>query len=1003
MKQKYLLALFTIQLLIVFASCNLKMLTTSHKDLGNLKGFKCFGATKVSTPIRLTSKGEIECFSVDGKDCSSNFSSDHSCRAYVMAHRHQSQPVKCTPEQYNKADHWCSEGKKFFYKKWHCPDETGLKVAIRFDEKSFRVNCLSVDGKKCVKGKAARKMCTKANHCDDFRRKIKSRVCKRKNNTAAKRNWCKRGFAYFRHSSKFFSYRHTKTNMALRLSKAGDVQCLSKDGTKCVEDLNTVEKFTKAVLEGKDKGFKKAKTLSCGAELKEKQGITGFDKPDSWCQKGYRFLYFRNKTPKDPKVQQIKTRITRKYVPKWFKILLNFIKSPEAKTREGLKNIKKTIIKHGFRNKNDKFDKLKDLIKAGIANTKDGVKKIKQIIKKNTPRLRGRENRGPKKSRKVKKTKFPKWFTNIEKILNRPIIKTDKGLNYIKKVLQNRGFQMTPKRWQTITTKVKNGDTKAIIKIIKNHTPSISMIQKKLDTRNPKPKWFQALIKVIRHPRATTDKGLRVIKEVLRKHNFQFTPKIWDHIKTQIKEGNVLHTPSAFRKIIATIKKNTPSLNKNKKKKTRGVYLNLDGNKKCGRKFFRKLRKLLKSKESKNAEGLQKIKKFLNNHFEVNSNIWNKIEGSIKDGTLKTSKGRKSVVKDIKNHIPMQNLPGKKNNKQLALPSGVATIAKDGKITGANQVNKIATRKAGKNGKKGGKKGRKDVKKGRKGGKKGGKGGKKRGKGRFNNNVTQPTAGNNNIFIPNDVKHYLGGKKSTSIGIKTPTKGNIGHPNRTTRPTSVLNGNKKSNGNTVKPTGPSSNGKFKSNRPQIGGIRGQRNRPKKATPRRGNKVKSSTGKIQPKTTNKGGSIGLPNKTINPTPLKREEKKFQKKHKWVRKVHGKSIKKNRKHKWIRDGKGKYSRKNRRLARWQGGNKIGGKRGHKGVKKNGKKGRNMTGKKGRRHGKYSRKNRRLARRKKGRRHGGNSNNGRRHGRNSNSGSPTKLQKRRRGNNKPWWKKW
>lgn len=76
--------------------------------------------------------------------------------------------------------------------------------------------------------------------------------------------------------------------MAIRLGKEGDVQCLTKDGKTCISDLSTVEKFTKAVLEAKDGGFKKPKTLSCGSELKEKTGETGFTRANTWCQKDTR-------------------------------------------------------------------------------------------------------------------------------------------------------------------------------------------------------------------------------------------------------------------------------------------------------------------------------------------------------------------------------------------------------------------------------------------------------------------------------------------------------------------------------------------------------------------------------------------------------------------------------------------------------------------------------------------------------------------------------------------
>ena len=90
-------------------------------------------------------------------------------------------PLRCKPHEYKMKNHWCHQGKKFFYDRWHCPSETGLKVAIRLNEQTFRVECLSMNGRRCVTGIRAARLCQKANSCDKFARKVKPRTCTKRN------------------------------------------------------------------------------------------------------------------------------------------------------------------------------------------------------------------------------------------------------------------------------------------------------------------------------------------------------------------------------------------------------------------------------------------------------------------------------------------------------------------------------------------------------------------------------------------------------------------------------------------------------------------------------------------------------------------------------------------------------------------------------------------------------------------------------------------------------
>jgi len=660
MKQKCLLALFVINLIIVFASCNV-MLANSQIDLNRLKGFKCFGSTKIKTPIRLTQSGAIECFSLDGRDCSSGFTNDHECRAYVSEHKKKVLPVKCTKADYKNKNHWCKEAKKYFFKKCHCPWETGLSVAIKFSKKEWKVKCLSMDGKKCLKDKAASKMCKKANSCKETRSKIRPKTCTKAKNTFAGDNWCKKGYAYFKHSGKFVCKHKTGVDMALRVSRNGNVQCLSHDGKNCIKGLDTVEKCAAAVLKETDGGFKKPVKVSCGEDLKSKTGDTGFGDKNTWCSKGYKYLYKRDGKKPDPVVEKVKRRVRKNFVPKWFRALTGFFRKPAARTRRGLGKVKRVLARHGFKATPEKWRRIRSLIRAGVGKSRQGLRKLVKMIKKNTPALRYNK---PLPPRKIKaKIKFPAWFRAIKKIVTKPIAKTKKGLTYIRNVLTVNKFKFTPKRWKGLKKNIISGKFKKVISSIKKNTPALrKIIQARKNVKKGKkvPKWFSQFKIALRHPKSRSDKGLKIIKNVLRKNGFHFTPQRWNKIKTSIQSGKVLFTPKTFRKIVKLIKNNTPSLGGRKRSFRRGVYLNVEPGKKCGKKFFKKLKKLLKRKNSKTKKGLRKIKNFLKNHFEMSPEIWQRIKESIINGTLRTARGRKVVTRSIKKVIPKKNLAKRK-------------------------------------------------------------------------------------------------------------------------------------------------------------------------------------------------------------------------------------------------------------------------------------------------------------------------------------------------------
>ena len=151
MKQIQILALFVLSILVVFTSQTNNLQTVNN--INRLVGFKCNGVTKLSTPIRLSRSGEIQCFSLDGQNCVYGLNTDDDCRNYVIKNIDKLNPVTCSRDKYESKGHWCKKGFKYFFKTWHCQADTGLNIAVKFNYGRFGVECLSKNGKDCIRGK----------------------------------------------------------------------------------------------------------------------------------------------------------------------------------------------------------------------------------------------------------------------------------------------------------------------------------------------------------------------------------------------------------------------------------------------------------------------------------------------------------------------------------------------------------------------------------------------------------------------------------------------------------------------------------------------------------------------------------------------------------------------------------------------------------------------------------------------------------------------------------
>ena len=323
----------------MFATSNL-VISSFQKKTGDLSGFKCYGSTQIATPIRLTSTGDIECFSLNGRDCAWGLNNDASCRKYVAQNKFILNPLKCKAAQYKQSNHWCHQGRIYFYEKWQCPSETGLKVAVRLNQHTFRVECLSRNGRTCAKGKRAARMCQKANKCADCKSKIKPKTCMKRDYTSPRSNWCKRGFAYFRYTGEFLCKNRTGVCTALRLSRKGNVECLSKNGKKCLNKLTKTSKCASTALQYITGNKKKLTTVTCRVRGRR----SPFQNNKHWCSKGFNALFYRMRRRGSAKrSRKVFRNIRRKILLKsqgWFKKLMRLLRSPKARTKSGIRRIR---------------------------------------------------------------------------------------------------------------------------------------------------------------------------------------------------------------------------------------------------------------------------------------------------------------------------------------------------------------------------------------------------------------------------------------------------------------------------------------------------------------------------------------------------------------------------------------------------------------------------------------------------------------------------------------
>ena len=534
MKQVRLLTIFLILMNFTFLCSNLSS-AVAKLDLQDLSGFKCYGATKIETPIRITASGQIECFSTDGKVCANYLNNDIKCREFVARNKSQLKSIVCQKGDKKNKSHWCHKAANFFHKKWHCPDETALDLAVKFSRK-FGVKCLSKDGKTCLRGAEAMKQCHWVNTCGkkNFKKVFTPLKCKERDFKSG--NWCARAFAYFRHTGNFLCNSVTGLEVAVKLSSKGKVECVSKTGKECLKGLKSDFQCLKDIHVLSEGELVCPKTFSCHK---------GDFVPSTWCEVAYKNLFL----PISPKklevfkdnTKTIKVHITKEerkgpVKPAWIKIIKNIITSPIVKTLDGQKALVKVL--HSFNVKLPKT-KIKQLIKAiknGKIHQPSFFTKIIKRIKEQkahpeelklaaNPKICYKKNM-EKLKKLLTEPKTPTKIHRIIKFLEDKFYVSEEVKKEVKKFVRNVDLKDT----KTIKQALRNIRDYVSVRHVKNKEPQKIKLEARCDT-----KFFKGLRKLFRKGNLKTVAGLKKIRKYFKDH-FGMKKALWRKIKKLIKK-----------------------------------------------------------------------------------------------------------------------------------------------------------------------------------------------------------------------------------------------------------------------------------------------------------------------------------------------------------------------------------------------------------------------------------------------------------------------------------
>jgi hypothetical protein len=290
MKHEKQLALFLVVLIIYFS------LGSCVYDIKRLNGFKCPGITKLNKAIRLNEKNRVECFSLNGNECAT-FSNDRSCRQFLDNNMSRVVPVKCGSGNRNGSGSpsWCSEAERFYFNRWLCYEETGIKTGIRLS-RNGNVQCLSKNGRDCVWGNYGNKVCRKIKYCRRTQRMMRQLTCGSQKFKKvwghngylfAYDHWCKKGFAFYFYTGNFLCRQSTGMSTPIRLAINGDMECLSKNRKDCIRGVKSNCQCNRLITKYRSK----TSQLRCGKNHKKIYRMSGYRKRSHWCRRSHDMVY----------------------------------------------------------------------------------------------------------------------------------------------------------------------------------------------------------------------------------------------------------------------------------------------------------------------------------------------------------------------------------------------------------------------------------------------------------------------------------------------------------------------------------------------------------------------------------------------------------------------------------------------------------------------------------------------------------------------------------------
>ena len=413
-----------------------------------LSGFKCYGQTKIDTPIRIVNN-KIECFSKNGRECTRGLNTDQKCRKFLSRNTANIQTIKIRDQKLS------SKARFFFHTKWHCSSETGISTGIRLNEKSGNIECLSQNGRDCIWGTYGDKMCNKVKTCKQTQASIKPLQCgdihKRFwGNTgynSSQRHWCKIGFGFFYATGRWLCKRQTGIHKLIRLSNDGEAECASLDGRKCIEGVRTARQCKNIILSK----AARLKTLKCGEEHFRIYRKSGYFTKGHWCQKGFNLFYKRRIDLLGyRRLKFSRHHIYRKVVKSAdgsrFRILWRRLRNRIKHTdfflninrwsrrhRVNLKNFWKSLKKNGWKHASKTtpwWNKFRISSKRRNINVIRDIKVLVRIVRKYRVRLgrlrtRGRGNfrgfmfkRWSKFTKRLRKSRFSKYLRLFSEVNN---------------------------------------------------------------------------------------------------------------------------------------------------------------------------------------------------------------------------------------------------------------------------------------------------------------------------------------------------------------------------------------------------------------------------------------------------------------------------------------------------------------------------------------------------------------------------------------------------------